>query len=251
MKTYSLRAGDIDRRWHVLDATGIPMGRLASRAAVLLRGKHKPTFSPHLDMGDFVVIINAEKVHFSGNEDDKVYARHSGYPGGLKTRTLRQMRETRPDRLVEGAVKGMLPHNRLGAAQIRHLKVYAGPQHPHGAQIAAGTGARAKKRVAAAVAAAAAPVRRAPVAAAPPAEPAASAPPIEEAVAAAPKPARAAPRKKAAAEGKPAAAEAAAPKRRSPAKAAADPAGEAKPATRRRTKATTEPAGGGDEGSAS
>lgn len=146
MKTFSLKAGDIEKAWHVLDAEDVPLGRVASRAAVLLRGKHKPTFSPHLDMGDFVVVVNAEKVRLSSSEDDKKYYRHSGYPGGLKTRTFSDMRAKHPTRIIEIAVKGMLPHNRLGAAQLRHLKVYAGPEHPHEAQLRAGTGSRAQRR---------------------------------------------------------------------------------------------------------
>ena len=161
MKTYSLKAGEIIKAWHILDAENVPLGRLASRAAVLLRGKHKPTYSPHLDMGDFVVVVNAEKVKLSGNEVDKKYYRHSGFPGGLHTRTFRELQDRFPTRIVEFAVKGMLPHNRLGARVLGHLKVYAGPAHPHEAQMRAGTGARALKR-AEAVAAAPKPARRAP-----------------------------------------------------------------------------------------
>lgn len=146
MKTYNLKAGEIEKAWHVLDAENVPLGRLASRAATLLRGKHKPTFTPHLDMGDFVVVVNAEKVKLSSNEVDKKYYRHSGYPGGLRERSFRDLRATHPARLIEAAVKGMLPHNRLGSQLYRHLKVYAGATHPHEAQLRAGAGARAQRR---------------------------------------------------------------------------------------------------------
>jgi large subunit ribosomal protein L13 len=143
-KTYSLKAKEIEKDWHVIDATGQTLGRLASRVAHLLMGKHKPTYTPHLDMGDYVVVINAEKVRVTGKKlTDKVYYRHSGYMGGLKMRTLREMLERRPTRVVELAVRGMLPHNRLGRRLYRHLKVYAGPDHPHTAQVNAARKRRA------------------------------------------------------------------------------------------------------------
>ena len=135
MSTYSPKPGDITRAWHVIDATDIVLGRLATHAATLLRGKHKPTYAPHMDTGDFVVIVNAEKIAVSGNKrTDKFVYRHSGYPGGLRARSVGEMIEKYPDRLVEKAVKGMLPKNRLGRAMGKKLKVYAGPSHPHGAQ---------------------------------------------------------------------------------------------------------------------
>ncbi|MGI5127420.1 50S ribosomal protein L13 [Pseudonocardia sp. CA-107938] len=135
MSTYSPKPSEITRAWHVIDASDVVLGRLAVQAATLLRGKHKPTFAPHLDTGDFVVIVNAEKIAVSGNKrDDKFVYRHSGYPGGLKKRTVGEMIEKHPDRLVEKAIKGMLPKNRLGRAQAKKLKVYAGPEHPHAAQ---------------------------------------------------------------------------------------------------------------------
>ena len=135
MSTFSPKPGDVNRAWHVIDATDVVLGRLASQAATLLRGKHKPTYAPHMDMGDFVVIINAEKISVSGGKrDDKFIYRHSGFPGGLKQRSVGEMIEKHPDRLVEKAVKGMLPKNRLGRAMGKKLKVYAGPEHPHTAQ---------------------------------------------------------------------------------------------------------------------
>lgn len=139
MKTYTLKAKEIEPHWHVLDAEGRPLGRLASETAQLLRGKHRPTFSPHLDNGDFVVIVNAAKVKVTGNKmQQKLYYRHSGYPGGLKEIPLPRMLERHPDRVVRHAVKGMLPHNRLGRRLLGHLKVYGGPEHPHEAQVNAG-----------------------------------------------------------------------------------------------------------------
>jgi large subunit ribosomal protein L13 len=133
--TYSPKPGEITRAWHVIDATDVVLGRLATHAATLLRGKHKPTYAPHMDTGDFVIIVNAEKVAVSGTKrDDKFVYRHSGYPGGLKQRTVGEMIEKHPDRLVEKAIKGMLPKNRLGRAMAKKLKVYAGPDHPHAAQ---------------------------------------------------------------------------------------------------------------------
>jgi large subunit ribosomal protein L13 len=133
--TYSPKPGEITRAWHVIDATDVVLGRLATHAATLLRGKHKPTYAPHMDTGDFVVIVNAEKIAVSGTKrDDKFVFRHSGFPGGLKQRSVGEMIEKHPDRLVEKAVKGMLPKNRLGRAMAKKLKVYAGPEHPHAAQ---------------------------------------------------------------------------------------------------------------------
>ena len=141
MKTYSTKASEIERQWHVLDASGKILGKLATEAAKLLMGKHKPTFSRHLDTGDFVVIINAEKVRFTGKKaEQKLYHSHSGYPGGLKTINLERLMRTNPTRVIEHAVKGMLPHNRLGAQMLKKLKVYAGEEHPHLAQ----TGASSK-----------------------------------------------------------------------------------------------------------
>lgn len=135
MRTFSPKAADITRAWHVIDATDVVLGRLASQAAQLLRGKHKAIYAPHVDTGDFVVIINADKVAVSGNKaaDKKLY-RHSGYPGGLREQTVGELLASRPDRLVEKAVTGMLPHNTLGRQMARKLKVYAGGQHPHAAQ---------------------------------------------------------------------------------------------------------------------
>jgi large subunit ribosomal protein L13 len=133
--TYSPKPGDITRAWHVIDATDVVLGRLAAQAATLLRGKHKPMYAPHVDTGDFVVIVNAEKVAVTGNKrTDKFVYNHSGYPGGLRQRSVGEMLEKQPDRLVEKAIKGMLPKNRLGRAMGKKLKVYAGPEHPHAAQ---------------------------------------------------------------------------------------------------------------------
>lgn len=149
MKTYSMRGAEIDKRWQVVDAEGQTLGRLATQVAGLLMGKHKPNYSPHLDMGDFVVVVNAGKVRVTGNKmQDKKYYRHSGYMGGLKTTTLGTMMARRPERVIELAVRGMLPRNRLGRHLYSHLKVYAGPDHPHGAQVNA-----SRKREAAAAAA--------------------------------------------------------------------------------------------------
>jgi large subunit ribosomal protein L13 len=134
-KTFTPTPTDIDRSWYVVDAEGIPLGRLASEVAQILRGKHKPTFAPHMDMGDYVIVVNADKVAVSGNkETDKVYYRHSGFPGGLRSETLAQLRNDHPDRLVVNAVRGMIPKNRLGRQVLTKLKVYAGPDHPHSAQ---------------------------------------------------------------------------------------------------------------------
>ena len=135
MSTYSPKPGDITHAWHVIDATDVVLGRLAAQAATLLRGKHKPMYAPHMDTGDFVVVVNAEKVAVTGNKRaDKFIYRHSGYPGGLRQRSVGEMLEKQPDRLVEKAIKGMLPKNRLGRAMAKKLKVYAGPEHPHAAQ---------------------------------------------------------------------------------------------------------------------
>jgi large subunit ribosomal protein L13 len=136
MRTFSLKGGDITRDWLVIDAADQTLGRLAARIARLLRGKHKPTFSPHLEMGDYVIVVNAARVRVSGKKlRDKVYYRHSGYHGGLKSVTLGELMATRPTQVLEMAVRGMLPHNRLGRKLLRNLKVYAGPEHPHEAQV--------------------------------------------------------------------------------------------------------------------
>jgi large subunit ribosomal protein L13 len=135
VRTYTPKAGDVQRQWHVIDATDVVLGRLASQVAVLLRGKHKPTFAPHVDTGDFVVIVNADKVALTGNKlEQKRAYRHSGYPGGLRSRTYVEMLEKHPAKAVEKAVRGMLPKNSIARAQITKLKVYAGPEHPHQAQ---------------------------------------------------------------------------------------------------------------------
>ncbi len=134
-KTYSAKRDELEARWYVIDAEGQVLGRVATQIATILRGKHKPTFTPHMNCGDFVIVVNAAKVDVTGNRlDDKIYYRHSQYPGGLKQETLRQALERHPERVIERAVKGMLPHNRLGADVMGRLKVYAGPQHPHQAQ---------------------------------------------------------------------------------------------------------------------
>jgi len=133
--TYSPKAGDVTRAWHVIDATDVVLGRLAVQAATLLRGKHKSMYAPHVDTGDFVVIINAEKIAVSGNKREaKFLYRHSGYPGGLRRRSVGEMIDKMPERLVEKAVTGMIPKNKLGNAIASKLKVYAGPDHPHAAQ---------------------------------------------------------------------------------------------------------------------
>lgn len=134
-KTYSPKAGDVDRRWFVVDAAGVPLGRLSTRVARVLTGKEKPTYARHLDMGDFVVVVNAEATVLTGRkEQEKIYYRQSGRPGGLKSRTAAQVRASRPERLVELAVKRMLPKGPLGRRQLKKLKVYAGSEHPHAAQ---------------------------------------------------------------------------------------------------------------------
>ncbi len=135
MRTYSPKPGDVTREWHVIDATDVILGRLAVQAATLLRGKHKAIFAPHVDTGDFVIIINADKVALSGNKrETKLAYRHSGYPGGLSTTNYGDLLDKDPRRAIEKAVWGMLPKNRLSRAQLKKLKVYSGPNHPHVAQ---------------------------------------------------------------------------------------------------------------------
>lgn len=142
MRTYSPKASEIVRNWHVIDATGKTLGRLAAEVACLLRGKHKPTFATHMDMGDFVIVINAAKVHVTGKKgssknEGKIYYWHTGYPQGFRSATFAKVLQAHPTRPIEWAVKGMLPHNRLGRAMVTRLKVYAGNTHPHQAQVAA------------------------------------------------------------------------------------------------------------------
>lgn len=135
MKTYSAKPGDIERSWYLVDADGQTLGRMASQIASILRGKHKPIFTPHMDCGDYVIVINAEKIHVTGNRlDNKIYYRHSGYPGGLKRTPLRVMLQTKPEKVIEEAVRRMLPKNNLGRHMFKKLRVYAGPEHQHGAQ---------------------------------------------------------------------------------------------------------------------
>jgi large subunit ribosomal protein L13 len=135
MKTYSAKPREIEQSWYLVDAEGETLGRLATEIADVLRGKRKPAYTPHVDTGDFVVVVNAEKVRVTGNKlEQKIYYRHSGYPGGLRQRTLAEQLQRRPEEVIRKAVKGMLPKNRLAAAQLRKLKVYAGPEHPHEAQ---------------------------------------------------------------------------------------------------------------------
>lgn len=135
MRTFMAKPEEVERRWYVLDAAGKSLGRVASEAARVLRGKHKPTFTPHVDTGDHVIIINADKVVLTGNKlQKKLYIRHSGYPGGLKMMNYATLMRTRPELAVKKAVEGMLPHNRLGDRMARKLKVYRGPEHPHQAQ---------------------------------------------------------------------------------------------------------------------
>ncbi|ACL18790.1 LSU ribosomal protein L13P [Desulfitobacterium sp. LBE] len=135
MSTFFAKANAVERKWYVIDAAGLPLGRLATEAARILRGKHKPTFTPNVDTGDHVIIINAEKVVLTGNKlDQKMYRRHSGYPGGLKETPYRKLMQNMPERAVEHAVKGMLPHNKLGAQMYTKLKVYRDENHPHQAQ---------------------------------------------------------------------------------------------------------------------
>ncbi|GAU07876.1 50S ribosomal protein L13 [Desulfoplanes formicivorans] len=135
MKTYSPKASELQHNWYVVDATDKILGRLATEVAVYLRGKHKPEFAPHMDNGDFVVVVNADKIKVTGHKlTQKKYYRHSGYPGGLKETDLRTLLESKPERVIEHAVKGMLPKNALGRAMFKKLKIYAGPDHPHAAQ---------------------------------------------------------------------------------------------------------------------
>ena len=135
MKTFSAREQDIDRKWYVVDAQGKTLGRLSTEIATILRGKHKPIFTPHVDCGDYVIVINADKVWVTGLKlDQKRYYRHSGYPGGLKVRTLEELMKKKPEDVVYRAVKGMVPHTKLGRAQLRKLRVYAGPEHEQQAQ---------------------------------------------------------------------------------------------------------------------
>jgi large subunit ribosomal protein L13 len=135
VRTYSAKAHEIQREWYVVDASGETLGRLASRIASVLRGKHKPIYTPHVDCGDFVIVVNADKVRVTGRKmDQKFYYRHSGYPGGLKQISLRDQLDRHPDRVIRLAVRGMLPKNRLGRQMIKKLKVYATPDHPHQAQ---------------------------------------------------------------------------------------------------------------------
>ena len=135
MKTYVATPETRQRDWYVVDAEGKNLGRLATRIADALRGKRKPEYTPHIDTGDFVIVVNAERITVTGDKlESKRYYRHSGYPGGIRSRTLGEMLERRPEEVIRRAVKGMLPRNRLGRAQLRKLKVYAGPDHPHGAQ---------------------------------------------------------------------------------------------------------------------
>jgi len=138
-KTYYPKASEIDRKWFVVDANGENLGRLATRIATVLLGKHKPTFTPGVEMGDYVVVVNAERVTVTGTRttsklDSKIYHHHSGYPGGLKSISLRDQLRNHPDRVVRAAVWGMLPHNRMGRSLLKRLKIYAGPEHPHGMQ---------------------------------------------------------------------------------------------------------------------
>jgi large subunit ribosomal protein L13 len=134
-KTWNAKPGELQRRWYLVDAEGKTLGRLATQIADLLRGKGKPQYTPHVDTGDFVIVVNAEKIAVTGKKlDEKLYYRHSGYPGGLRSRTLREQLERRPTEVLRKAVKGMLPKNRLARQQINKLKIYAGPEHPHDAQ---------------------------------------------------------------------------------------------------------------------
>jgi large subunit ribosomal protein L13 len=135
IKTYTPKPDDIEREWFVVDAKDQTLGRLASRIAQILRGKHKPIFSPHMDVGDYVIVLNCDQIRVTGNKlDDKLYYRHSGYPGGLRSLTLRQHLDKYPERVIQAAVWGMLPKNKLGRKMIKKLKVYSGDSHPHEAQ---------------------------------------------------------------------------------------------------------------------
>jgi len=136
MKTFSAKPGQVERGWYVVDVEGVPLGRAASEIAKILRGKHKPTFTPHEDVGDFVIVLNAGKVKLTGRKiDGKIYYRHTGYPGGLKAMNARTMLEKKPENLIKHAVKGMLPKNNLGRKLFKKMKVYAGGEHPHAAQL--------------------------------------------------------------------------------------------------------------------
>ena len=135
MRTWNAKPGEIERRWYLVDAEGQTLGRLATQIAETLRGKNKPQYTPHVDTGDFVVVVNAEKIAVTGKKlDEKMYYRHSGYPGGLRVRSLREQLERQPNEVLRKAVKGMLPRNRLSRAQLMKLKIYTGPEHPHDAQ---------------------------------------------------------------------------------------------------------------------
>ncbi|MBQ6621879.1 MAG: 50S ribosomal protein L13 [Mogibacterium sp.] len=135
MKSYIAKPADVDRKWYVIDAEGKTLGKLAVEAAMILRGKKKPTYTPHVDTGDYVIVVNAEKVAVSGKKEDaKIYKRHSGYPGGLKETPLKEMRASKPEEIIRHAVKGMMPKGKLGRQMFKKLKVYAGPEHPHAAQ---------------------------------------------------------------------------------------------------------------------
>ncbi len=135
MGTYTPKARDIEKSWYVVDADGQVLGRMAVEVARILKGKHKPQYATHMDMGDYVIVVNADKVQLTGNKlDKKIYYRHSGYPGGLKETPYKDLMEKRPEFVVRKAIRGMLPHNRLGRAMLTKLKVYAGPEHPHAAQ---------------------------------------------------------------------------------------------------------------------
>ena len=135
MRTFMANAQNVERKWYVIDAENKTLGRLATEVATLLRGKHKPTYTPHVDCGDYVIVINAEKIQLTGDKwNSKLYYRHSGHPGGLKVRTAKEMNDRQPGRMVELAVKGMLPHNRLGRKMFKKLFVYTGNEHPHAAQ---------------------------------------------------------------------------------------------------------------------
>jgi large subunit ribosomal protein L13 len=135
VKTYTAKKEDIERQWFVIDAKDQTLGRMASQIASILRGKHKPIFTPHMDTGDFVIVVNAEKIHVTGDRlDQKLYYRHSGYPGGLRSKSLRQMLRDKPEDVIYEAVRRMLPKNNLGRQMLKKLKVYAGPEHPHAAQ---------------------------------------------------------------------------------------------------------------------
>jgi large subunit ribosomal protein L13 len=135
MKTYFPKIDNVQKKWYLVDAEGKTLGRLASQIAAILRGKHKPTYTPHMDMGDHVIVVNAERVQVTGRKfNQKKYYRHSGYPGGLKVTAFSDMIKDKPERVITIAVKGMLPHNRLGRAILKHLKVYRGTEHPHEAQ---------------------------------------------------------------------------------------------------------------------